>query len=305
MKRFFAATPMTLALFLVGLLYLLPVTSTFSAERDSHDWVDDGTFTQGIEGPAVGHDGRLYAVNFAEQGTVGRVSCNNQVDGFVILPNDSVGNGIRFDRHGRMLIADYVNHRIWSVDMADRELSVYAHEPAMHQPNDLAISATDMVYASDPDWSSDSGQLWMIDTDGTTTLVESAMGTTNGIEVSADEMYLFVNESVQRRVWRYRLDENGRPTDKTLFYQFKTHGLDGMRSDSQGNLYIARYGAGRIVVLSPDGEKVREYRLKGQYPTNLAFGGEDGRQVFVTLQKRGAIETFQSPYPGRAFTLRQ
>lgn len=288
-----------------GLVGWLPVCAGESPTRHSQDMIADGVFTQGIEGPAVDKDGILYAVNFAEQGTIGRVTGKNKADGFVILPGDSVGNGIRFDSQGRMLIADYVNHNIWAVNMSDRSLSVYAHAPGMNQPNDIAISAKDIVYASDPDWASGTGQLWMISAEGNSELIESGMGTTNGIEVSADERYLYVNESVQRRVWRYRLDDSGRPVDKTLFYQFKDHGLDGMRSDSLGNLYIARYGAGSVVVLSPEGEKIEAYQLKGQHPTNLAFGGEDGRQVYVTMQKRGAIETFTARHPGRAFNLHQ
>ncbi|GGD59960.1 SMP-30/gluconolactonase/LRE family protein [Lacimicrobium alkaliphilum] len=288
---------------LVAPLSVLSVSATEPSTHQSQDVITDGVFTTGIEGPAVDKDGVLYAVNFAEQGTIGRITGKGQADGFLILPDDSVGNGIRFDSQGRMMIADYVNHTIWAVNMADRSLSVYAHDEAMNQPNDIAISARDIIYASDPDWSTGTGQLWMVDTDGETTLIESDMGTTNGIEVSTDEQYLYVNESVQRRVWRYRLDASGKPVDKTLFHQFDDHGLDGMRCDNQGNLYIARYGAGSIVVLDPTGEKIEEYRLKGQHPTNLAFGGEDGKQVYVTMQKRGAIETFKSPHPGRAFNL--
>jgi gluconolactonase len=288
---------------IAGLLSSFYLRANDAPSPHSQDMISDGVFTRGIEGPAVDKDGVLYAVNFAEQGTIGRITGENQVDGFVILPGDSVGNGIRFNSHGQMLIADYVNHNIWAVDMSDRSLSVYAHEPAMNQPNDIAISADDIVYASDPDWASGTGQLWMITPEGHSELIESGMGTTNGIEVSADEQYLYVNESVQRRVWRYRLDDSGRPVDKTLFYQFEDHGLDGMRCDAQGNLYITRYGAGSIAVLSPAGEKIKEYQLRGQHPTNLAFGGNDGRQVYVTMQKRGAIETFEARHPGRAFKL--
>lgn len=72
-----------------------------------------------------------------------------------------------------------------------------------------------------------------------------------------------------------------------------------MRCDAAGNLYIARHGAGRVAVVSPEGLLLREVALRGERPTNLAFGGADGRDVFVTLQDRGAIETFRSDLPGR------
>ena len=84
-----------------------------------------------------------------------------------------------------------------------------------------------------------------------------------------------------------------------LLIAFDDHGLDGMRTDVKGNLYIARYGAGVVAVVSPDGRLLREVKLKGQKPTNVAFGGPDGRTIFVTLQDRGAIEALRAEHPGR------
>ena len=86
-----------------------------------------------------------------------------------------------------------------------------------------------------------------------------------------------------------------------LLIRFDDHGMDGMRCDADGNLYIARYGAGVVAIVSPAGELLREVPLKGRKPTNLAFGGADGRQVFVTLQDRGAVETFRADRPGREY----
>ncbi len=43
------------------------------------------------------------------------------------------------------------------------------------------------------------------------TLLMSDMGTTNGIELSSDESILYVNESVQRRIWAFEIDEVGGP----------------------------------------------------------------------------------------------
>ena len=77
------------------------------------------------------------------------------------------------------------------------------------------------------------------------------------------------------------------------------HGLDGLRCDGAGNLYISRYGAGRVAVVAPQGALVHEVALRGERPTDLAFGGGDGRTVFVTLQDRGAIESFRAAWPGR------
>lgn len=268
------------------------------------DHVADGTFTQGIEGPATGPDGALYVVNIGKDGTIGRVDDSGKAALFVTLPDGSIGNGIRFGNDGAMYVADYPQHNILRVDPATRAISVFAHLPDAHQPNDIAMAPDGTLYASDPDWATpDNGQLWRINRDGSAHLLERGMGTTNGIEVSADGRRLYVNESVQRNVWAYDLDDAGNISNKRLLIRFDDHGMDGMRSDVDGNLYIARYDAGVVAVVSPAGELLREIPLKGRKPTNVAFGGADGRQVFVTLQDRGAVETFQADRPGREYGL--
>jgi gluconolactonase len=125
------------------------------------------------------------------------------------------------------------------------------------------------------------------------------MGTTNGIEVSPDDRILYVNESVQRRIWAYDLSPSGEISNKRLFCQFEDFGLDGMRCDIGGNLYVTRYGKGCIAKISPRGEVLHEIRLNGANCTNLTFGGPDGRTVYVTVADRGNIERLRVDLPGR------
>src|SRR5436189_5566523 len=129
----------------------------------SQQFSKPGGFTQGIEGPACDADGNLYAVNFERQHTIGKVTPTGACNVFLELPNGSIGNGIRFNRAGDMFIADYTKHNVLRVDMqvgaqattlAERNtaIAVHGHEPTMNQPNDLAIMANDIIFASDPNW---------------------------------------------------------------------------------------------------------------------------------------------------------
>jgi len=262
-------------------------------------------FTSGIEGPACDAQGNLYAVNYARQHTIGKVTPEGECSVFVELPSGSIGNGIRFNSEGFMLIADYTNHNVLKVDMHTRAISVYAHEPTMNQPNDLAIGANDIVYASDPNWKASTGQFWRVDTNGKVTLLETNMGTTNGIEVSPDERTLYVNETVQRNVWAYDLSPNGEISNKRLLIQFPDFGMDGMRCDIAGNLYITRHGKGTVAKVSPKGEALLEVQLGGKHCTNIAFGGPDGRTCYVTIADRGNVESFRADLPGRSWQLFQ
>lgn len=269
----------------------------------SKTFTEAGGFPSGIEGPAVDKNGILYAVNFAKPGTIGQVSPDGKASLFVELPEGSVGNGIRFNSKGDMLIADYTNHNILRVDMDTKEVTVFAHNGKMNQPNDIAISDNDVLFASDPDWKNSKGQIWRIDVDGSFTLLEGNMGTTNGIEVSPDNKTLYVNESAQRNVWAYDLSPEGEISNKRLLIKFEDYGMDGMRTDTAGNLYITRHGKGTVVKVSPEGEVLEEIEVIGKTPSNIAFGGEDGRTAFITLQDNGNIESFLVEDPGREWRL--
>ena len=263
----------------------------------------EGGFTGGIEGPAVDAAGNLYAVNFGAQHTIGVVTPDGAAELFVTLPEGSTGNGIRFNRAGHMLIADYTGHNVLRVDMVTKKIDVFAHEAEMNQPNDLAIGADDALYASDPDWRGSSGQIWRISPAGQVKLLETDMGTTNGIEVSPDETSLYVGESVQKRIWVYDLSATGEVSNKRLLIQFEDGGMDGIRCDVEGNLYVTRHGSSVVAKVSPAGQVLRLIQLAGKNPSNIAFGGPDGRTAYVTLQDKGNIETFRVEAPGRAWQL--
>ena len=262
-------------------------------------------FTSGIEGPACDAAGNLYAVNYERQHTIGKVTPDGDSNVFVELPTGSIGNGIRFNSAGFMFIADYTNHNVLKVDMDTRDISVHAYEPTMNQPNDLAIGANDILYASDPNWNASTGQIWRVDPDGAVTLLETDMGTTNGIEVSPDERVLYVNESAQRNVWAYDLSPEGEVSNKRLLIQFPDFNMDGMRCDIEGNLYITRHGKGTVAKLSPAGEVLLEVQLTGKLCSNIAFGGPDGCTCYVTMADRGNVEVFRADLPGRSWQLFQ
>jgi signal peptidase len=76
-----------------------------------------------------------------------------------------------------------------------------------------------------------------------------------------------------------------------------------LRTDVDGRIYVARILKGMILILSPNGAVEREVPLTAKEPTNLAFGGADGKTVFVTQRKGGFIESFRVARPGREFCL--
>src|SRR3954464_3370484 len=93
----------------------------------SHALTPAGEYTFGIEGPAVDDKGNLYVVNFGRQGTIGKLPAGAaQSELFATLPEGSIGNAIRFDRDGRMFVADYKKHSILLIG-ADGVAATYFH----------------------------------------------------------------------------------------------------------------------------------------------------------------------------------
>src|ERR1700749_3459531 len=100
-----------------------------------------GEYTFGIEGPAVDAQGNLYVVNFGKLGTIGKLAAGaSQSELFAVLPEGSVGNAIRFDREGRMFVADYKKHNIFLVSPDGRDVKTYFHSDDFNQPNDLTVA---------------------------------------------------------------------------------------------------------------------------------------------------------------------
>jgi gluconolactonase len=284
-------------------LTLLSFIQLGIAQTKSKKFSNEGEFTSNCEGPAVDEEGNIYAVNFARDGTIAQVSKRGNASFFVTLPKGSTGNGIRFADKNTFYVADFTGHNVLKVNLITRDVSVFANEPKMNQPNDLAITAAGHVFCSDPNWKEGTGQIWHVSPDGKVTLAAENMGTTNGIDVSPDEKKLYVNESVQRNVWVFDLAADGTLSNKKLLHHFEDGGMDGMRCDVQGNLYIARHGKGEVAVLSPEGNVIQTIQTIGKKVSNICFGGKNGKTCYITLQDRGCLETFNAKTAGREWAM--
>ncbi|HVY82735.1 MAG TPA: SMP-30/gluconolactonase/LRE family protein [Steroidobacteraceae bacterium] len=166
-------------------------------------------------------------------------------------------------------------------------------------PNDIVIRSDDAVFLTDNDFGlRGAGKsplkelpngIWMIK-DGTARMVlddKALGGIPNGIALSPDERYLYLTAG--RKLKRYELHADGTLGNSMLFAEGDGIG-DGIKVDVKGNVFSSGgAGPGIIRVTAPDGRFLGLLNLPiyGGEPkkqicaTNIAFGGDDARTLFV------------------------
>lgn len=317
---------------LAGACWLAAISFAGAALAAEQLFVSDrialpGEYPSGIEGPAVDARGNLYVVNFKQKGTIGILKPGApKSELYAPLPDGSVGNGIRFDLQGRMYVADFPKHIIHVFDAGSTTAQTYfpaptstEGNPAFNQPNDLAIARDGTLYASDPNRDG-TGRIWRITrgSDGKVTgkiMTSSSprpQGKTNGLDLSPDNKTLYVSElrvngppgmppKAKAAVYAYRIDDL-KLADEKKPAEFAKFDVDGLRVDTDSRIFVARPDTGVVAIIVPPGSVGAAHAdvpTRGSAPTNLTFGGADGREVYVTQSQGGFIERFRTDRPGR------
>ncbi len=251
---------------------------------------EENSFTEGVEGPACDNVGNVYAVNFGKQQTIGRVMPDGTASIFLELTGTSCGNGIRFGNDGSMFIADYKEHQILRIRPGSKKVEKFAGDHAIYQPNDLTITSSGTIFVSDPDWENGGGRIWRVSPQGECTIIADNLKLPNGIEISPDERTLYVAQTKAAEILAYTLSDDLQIQDQSLLIRFKDHLIDGIRCGKNGDIFAARYGSGKLAVVSPAGQLLYEIDVLGNAPSNLCFS-PDGKTVYVTeVEKRRLVK---------------
>jgi gluconolactonase len=117
---------------------------------------------------------------------------------------------------------------------------------------------------------------------------------------------LFVAMTGDNSVWRIPLLPDGMTAKVGRFASFHgTAGPDGMAVDSEGNLFVAHASLGTIFVLNLEAYEIATiFSCRGKATTNLAFGGEGKKSIFITESETGSILTAEWRISGLRQALR-
>ena len=249
------------------------------------------------EGPAFDRNGNLFVVN-VETGDISKISPEGDVK--IFINTGGSPNGAKFHTSGDLYVADRKKGVI--AICPDRKIRVIVdnyQDKKFNGPNDLIFDSRGNLYFTDPHGSSAEnpfGCVYRVSSLGEITCLASGLAFPNGLVLSRNEKYLFVADTRKNRILRYVLDP---PVRSYVFSHLSGGwGPDGMAFDVAGNLYVAHYGGGNVVILNPEGELIERISVGGLYPTNVAFGGPGRTTLYVTEVETGSVYRFNTEYPG-------
>jgi gluconolactonase len=207
-------------------------------------------------------------------------------------------NGHKILADGTHLVCDASQHAVLKLSADGKLLEPASKECAgkpLRGPNDLTLDTPHGgFYFSDPGGSSIDnliGTIHYVDREGKTTLLDDGLAFPNGIVLAPDGKKLYLAESQKNRILVYDVEAPGKVGEPKVFAELPTKDAeqgqidnqpDGMCLDAAGNLYVAHYGMKQVQVLNPAGELIRRYGGGNTTTSNVAFGGPDMNQLFIT-----------------------
>jgi gluconolactonase len=207
-------------------------------------------------------------------------------------------NGLTFNSKGQLILAEHGDRRIsvLTKDGGKMTLANRFEGKRFNSPNDVVVHSSGAIYFTDPIYGLPKGEkdpsreidtcgVYRIGTDGKVTFISQEMDRPNGLAFSPDEKTLYVANSHGPKPVIVAISINADGGAGNLEVFFNTKGLDGrgspdgLKVDSAGNLWAT--GPGGLLIISPQGKLLGRV-LTGKATANVAFGGRDGKTVFLT-----------------------
>jgi gluconolactonase len=128
--------------------------------------------------------------------------------------------------------------------------------------------------------------------DGTLGRLSEGIHYSNGVALSRGGRRLYVSEHLSRQVLAYDVGADGSLSGRRVFARLDDYdgvdpgrgwevGPDGLAADREGNLYIAEYGAGHVLIVGPDARLKATIDVPQRYVTAAALS-PDERRILIT-----------------------
>lgn len=223
-----------------------------------------------------------------------------------------MSNGLTYDRQGRLLACHHATSSVTrtEADGTITTLATHYRGRALNSPNDIVVKSDGSIYFSDPSFGRmefygvpreqelDFRGVFRLGPDGEMTLLADDFSQPNGLCFSLDEQLLYVNDTERGHIRVFDVMADGTIGNGRLFASTRGDepgAPDGMKIDSQGNLYSC--GPGGIHVFAPGGEWLGVIRIP-EVCANFTWGGPALQTLFVTAST--SLYAVEVRVPGRA-----
>jgi sugar lactone lactonase YvrE len=151
-----------------------------------------------------------------------------------------------------------------------------------------------------------SGDLYLIDIDGSSRVVGYDIRLTNGLGFSPDGRTLYHSDSLRRAVCCYTVAEDGSLGAKQTFVTTETGVPDGLVVSADGAVWVALAGGGHgVAVFESDGSLREHIEIPHPMCTSVCFGGNDLRDLYIVSgsddlegDKRGGVFRIRTEVAG-------
>jgi len=265
------------------------------------------------EGP-VWYQGKLYYVEYGRNAVMVWDGKQNRV----FSAEKGCGqSAVVPTNRGEFLTTCYDNGTIGRIAADGKSLPSYTHDKdgrAFVGPNDFAPDSRGGIYFSTSGSHGDAidGKVFYIAADGTISLKADDVHNANGLAVSKDGATLYVVETDENRLLKFRIGAGGSLSERRIVVNLDDlahHAVhiwpDGVKLDSRGQIYLGQSAreyhvpyAGVIFVVDAAGRLLRQLTLPSLQVPNFAFS-PDEQTLYVT-----ALDQFdQPPYRGKLYSI--
>jgi gluconolactonase len=207
-------------------------------------------------------------------------------------------NGHTRDRQGRLVSCEHGTRRVTRTEW-DGSITVLADGfdgRRLNSPNDVIVARDGSIWFSDPHYGIGTDyegfrapqelpcQVYRIDPSGRIEAMITDMACPNGLAFSPDESLLYVADtgrmfgSDPQNIRVFDMVD-GRPVNGRIFHTISPGCADGIRVDSDGNLWSS--AADGVHCIAPDGHLMGKI-LVPELVSNICFGGRAKHRLFIT-----------------------
>jgi gluconolactonase len=252
------------------------------------------TGINGAEGPVFDREGRLFCVE-PPTGKVLEIREHGVLREHV--NTRGIPAGLQLDRDDDTIwVADMKLGilKVWPDGHVEDVVRTFEGKP-IRGCNDLSFDSRGNLYFTAPAGSNDQalvGEVFCRLVSGEVICIDQGYAFPNGVAVSAGDTMLVVAETFTKRLWAFDLAAPGQVRESRVFATLSGDhrgGPDGIDFDEQGNLLAANWGGGAVEVFDPSGQPIDKILTPFAQPSNIHFGGDDGRTLIITEHTNNAV----------------